>query len=265
MFGVVLAPGYPVARWLNDAEVDREERAYLRAQLTKIPFAGPLTVETRLGDMDFHCGGSRANGLGAAYLMDALPISLRSEERWTRNTVELDVSRLERDEVRIDRVEIPHVSCPAHVTDHSNWIDQRVRECVRDGDDLWRSRGERWPSLIFCEDVRRQVEGLTESNPLLRGVVRRLFEFERYCSGWTSGGFDKDGLPSKVSPESAATLAQHGDERTFDLPDGRRLVFSWHARLTPFAWRIHLFPDASARRIIIGYVGAHLPTVNDPT
>ncbi|MCI0528399.1 MAG: hypothetical protein L0Y56_13245, partial [Nitrospira sp.] len=66
------------------------------------------------------------------------------------------------------------------------------------------------------------------------------------------------------SPESQATLQQFGRERTFRSPDGEERIFSWHVRLTPGSWRIYFFPE-EAGKMIVGYIGPHLPTVSYPT
>src|SRR5262249_22823689 len=152
-----------------------------------------------------------------------------------------------------------------HVTTHQDWITRRLQTGVHDGVDLWNRRDLLFPALTFCESMATTIQEFSSGSATLRQVVKRLFELEIYCRNWREGGFEPDQLPCKVSPESQTTLEQYGQERTFTCPDGEKRVFSWHVRLTPSAWRIHFLPEPSRRRIIIGYVGHHLPTASDPT
>lgn len=94
---------------------------------------------------------------------------------------------------------------------------------------------------------------------MLFPVKKRLFELQKYSESWTEGNFDAKKL-SKATPESEATLRKYSQEHTFNCPDGKSRIFSWHVRLTPLAWRIYFYPE-NHRKIIVGYIGEHLPTV----
>lgn len=267
--GTILAPDYLLVRWRNDPEVDRERRSYFRTLTTKVPVLADVPLSALAGEpalFDFKDRGVRAEGLGAAFLMDALAVSLLSDAWWDTPTVQLTVSHLDDSAAMVTKAEpIRHASRRAHVARHDAWIGERIRTGVRDGVDLWSRRMALIPSLAFCGSVRAQLEGLNIGNPLLKSVRDRLFEFEDYCRTWNNGPFDMQQLPTRVSPESEATLNQYGAERRFLCPDGQERVFSLHVRITPGAWRIHFIPLADEHRILIGYIGRHLPTVHDPT
>lgn len=81
---------------------------------------------------------------------------------------------------------------------------------------------------------------------------------------WRKGGFDYHQL-HPASGEGKATMDRYGDERNFLCPDGQKRTFEWHLKGLPNAWRIHIWADSHSRKILIGYVGRHLPTINDPT
>lgn len=93
---------------------------------------------------------------------------------------------------------------------------------------------------------------------MLRQVLKRLFELEEYCKTWESGAFDFDALPSKVSPESESRLKELKDKLTFQCSDGKKRIFSLHARMTPGAWRIHFCTELGPGKIVIGYVGSKI-------
>ena len=265
----ILAPGYPLAQWRNDRNVDREERRYFQILITKSPFLVDLhdsEIEEKLGLCEFTHEGDEAEGLGYAYLLESLAVSVRSKEQWESSILGLEAKQLDDDgSLTIEMVKVIHASQPNHVVEHEDWIQNRLQQGVRDGVDLWNRRHELFPSLIFCESVGKQILQLRSGNPMLQSTRKRLFELENYCKSWHEGSFNPDSLPTKTSPESQSTLQQYGIERTFLCPDGHERIFSWHVRLTPGAWRIHFDPEAETKKIIIGYIGRHLPTVSYPT
>lgn len=265
----ILAPGYPLAKWRNDRNVDIEERRYFRNLITKSPFLVDLhgsEIKENFLLYEFSHEGDEAEGLGHAYLLEALAISVRSECRWEFSRLELEAKQLDEDgNLTVDVVKVTHASNPSHVVEHKAWIKERLQKGVRDGVYLWNRRHELFSSLSFCESVGKQVQKLGSGNPMLRQIVKRLFELENYCKNWHEGPFNPDSLPTKATPESQATLQQFGSERTFLCPDGQERIFSWHVRLTPGAWRIHFYPEAETKKIIIGYIGRHLPTDSYPT
>ena len=260
IFDIVLADDYPLRRWLNDPQVDREAQRYIKTMTTKAPFWDglPLLYE-RVLEHEFRHDDREALGLGVAYLLEALSVSLLSGECWDVILLPLNASWITEEEtIEETIVHVTHSSQPAHVYQHGQWIQDRLQSDVQDGDDMWNRRTELFPSLTFCEAAGEQIRNLSPT--MQRPVIRRLFELETYCREWDEGGFNQERLPTRATPESQRTLQQYGDVRTFLCPDNVERAFSWHVRLTPLAWRIHFYPDPATRTIVIGYVGPHLPT-----
>jgi hypothetical protein len=258
----MLAPDYPVARWRNDNTVDREARLFFKTLISKAPFLADV-LDVKLEDnvdlSEFKHKGIQASGLGIAYLLEILALSVASEECWDFNRLELELRQLDENGELIDEiVEIVHASCSNHVEEHAAWIQNRIRIGVINGSDLWNRREELFPNLEFCENVGKQMESLGTGNPMLQQVVKRLFELEEYCQRWTSGSFNPGSLPCKVSPESDSRLKQFRQELTFECPDGKKLIFSWHVRMTPGAWRLHFSTELGPGKIIIGYIGSKI-------
>lgn len=51
------------------------------------------------------------------------------------------------------------------------------------------------------------------------------------------------------------------DEHTFQLPNGKIQIFSWHIRYTGgYAGRIFFYPVPEEKKIYIGHIGHKLPT-----
>lgn len=266
---VELAPGYPVIKWLNDNNVDREIRRFYLTLATKAPFLDDVndsSVQERYGLSDFFCGEDHAIGLGVAYLLDSLAVSLRSGPLWLSSYVELKISVIDEDGELSDSLEqIPHASHSSHIHEHRSWINARLRSAsrsnVNEGSDIWFHREEWFPHLYFCEQVKEQLQELSRGDLRLFPVLKRMHELEEYCVKWLDGPFDHTLIVSKVSPESPATLEEYGVERTYLCHDGEFRKFSWHVRLTPGEWRLYFYPLPEERKLIIGYIGPHLPTV----
>jgi len=258
---ITLAAGYPLSRWVNDGEVDRVARLYVLSLTTKVPlWDGLPELCDQVLESEFKYEGQVAYGLGVAYLLESLAVSLPSDTCWNAMLLPLNVNWLvEGGCIEEEIVRVIHASRPEHLNEHREWIQDRLRSDIQDGDDLWKRREGLFSSLTFCEGVGRQIQDLSPT--MLRPVVRRLFELEAYCQEWTEGGFDPDRLPTKATPESQPTLDRYGRERTFRCPDGEERTFSWHVRLTPNVWRIHFHPRPGVGQMIIGYVGPHLRTV----
>lgn len=256
---ILLAPNYPLIRWRNDNEVQREERSFFRTLTSKAPFLIDITdldIENSVNLSEFKHQGEQASGLGHAFLLDALAMSVKSEPRWDCSRLELAVRRLDENAGIIDEiVEIIHASSSNHVHENLVWIRNRIRTKVINGLDLWNRKEELFPSLIFCDDVGKQMQSIVPGNPMLRQIVKRLSELEVYCKSWKTGAFNADHLPCKVSPESETRLQQFEQELTFRCPDGVKRVFSLHVRMTPGAWRLHFSTESGPGKIIIGYIG----------
>lgn len=269
---ILLAPAYPLSRWLNDRRVDPEQRRFVLALATKQPFL--VDIPEKHSDMQgIECryNGVSATGFGVALLLEALRISILSAPCWDASHIALELTQLDSDgEIVHEQVTIVHASHPAHVQSHSEWVQTRLRQIaelekrgVRSGIDLWQSREKIFPSLVFCECVREQVEVLLSGDARLPSIIRQLKELDTYAEAWQSeqGRFDTRCLPGTPAPESEATLHRYSVERTFMCPDGIARLFEWHLKLKGINWRIYFFPDEEQRVIIIGYIGSHLPTV----
>jgi hypothetical protein len=255
-----IAPNYPLRRWLNDQEVDREERRFIKVLATKSPFSNEVTkpeiqdLENNQGNYEYRHQGETAIGLGVASLLDLLPVSLLSEPCWDCSRLTVEVTGIDDDDETI----IVHASRSSHVREHADWIQSCTQVKVRDGIDLWHCKEDLFPHLQFCNAVEKQLQTLLANDPMLRAVKRRLLDLENYSNNWSSGAFDLNTLPSKATPESDSRLKQFKKELTFDCPDGESRLFSLHVRMTPGAWRLYFYPDLGPGQLIIGYIGPKL-------
>jgi hypothetical protein len=251
---VLLAPNYRLAQWRNDAQVDRDTRRFFRTLTTKLSLIPDLP--------EFWYQTDQANGLGFAFQHEHLAISLMSRSDWHLSHLELEIRDLdESGELITEYVEVFHASHSNHVLEHAEWIKNRTHIEIRDGSDIWNHKDELFPNLQFCDSTGVQIQSLLSGDPKFLYVKRKLLDLEGICQDWQKqgGAFDLQRVPGKKKPESEATLTMFEQQRTFHCPDGEYRVFSLHVWVTR-DWRIHFFPLGKKQQIIIGYIGAHLPT-----
>ncbi|MFN6565084.1 MAG: hypothetical protein RMY28_035530 [Nostoc sp. ChiSLP01] len=259
----ILAPDYPLRRWLNDKEVDQVERGFIRTLATTSPFSTNITnldiqdIENNIGLSEFWHQGEAAVGLGIAYMLDTMAISLISAQCWDLSLLAVEATTIDEDREVIDYiVNIIHASRSNHVQEHTGWFKNRIRTGVIDGEDVWNRREELFPNLKFCENTSKQIQSLYSGTPMLTQVVNKLFELENCCKTWTNGTFDLDLLASKATPKSESRLQKLEEKLTFKCPDDKYRIFSFHLRMTgKGAWRLHFSTELGPGKIIIGYIG----------
>jgi hypothetical protein len=271
LYALMLGPNYPVSKWMNDNKVDLEARRFFRTLTTKTPFLQDLE-QTPIHDTvvlsDPFLEHERAIGLGMAFWLDALAISLQLEQRWDTSHISIRMCQLDEDGGLFDTIEnIHHASRADHIKEHLEWIRERIygnQARIRSGTDLCLQKKILFPHLHFCASAENQLKALLTGDLKVLAIQKKVQELESYCTEWHNGQFDPQKIASKISPESPITLHTYDKERTFLCPDGQKRLFSWHMRLTPGEWRIYFHPIASQQELIIGYIGRHLPTVDYP-
>jgi hypothetical protein len=266
-FTFELAAGYPIQRCINNPLINLETKLFFLQLAVQFPLLiNAALAQERARGMDCSCGGKPANGLMAAYLLDGLAVSFASAPEWRDAFVTITLEELLEDDIEHREEVLHHASSPAHVTElHHEWITERTRlPTPNSGAELWSRRSEYYPSLLFCDAVEGQLQHYRTGALEVTQIHKRLVELDSYTQRWTSGGFDPTAIACKVTQESQETLNQYAAERTFLCPDGQQRPFEWHARFTPGAGRLHFYPDAEAYRIIVGYIGPHLRTVQNP-
>lgn len=265
---LLLANDYRIVQWLNDGEVDREIKMFFKARISRKPYIDAHTeshLYNHFVSSEFMYNGFNSRGLGVAFLLDGVGISVFSHEQW--NTYSLEASFIELDsqgEIYEEKIQIRHISTFSHFEFHKPYYEQRKWLNIEQLD--WRnSLEELFPSLEFCERAVAQLYEFGKGEHILKQIKGRLIELQEYFNVWSEGGFDSSLFSFKVTPESQRTLEHFKEEHTFLCPDGQYRVFSWHLRMTPGAGRIFFIPDETTRKCIIGHIGNKLKTVNDRT
>ena len=265
-YTIELAKDYTIANWFND--IDSDTRVYIKTITTKYPYLEGLDQSLSPVDVDLiECwyNGRKADGFKCAYWMDALALSFYSNDEWDKHIIDnIILTYIDKgsDGIKEEIVQIRHASKPKHIKKHLEWINECIKDSIRDGIDIWKRRNEFYPSLLFCQSVRQQLYKIYQSHVILNRIKRSLSELQKYCENWVTGGFEPENITGKPRMESKPTLQQYGKERTFVCPDGKQRKFSWHLSLS-YTWRLYFYPLENEKKIIIGYIGQHLPIVSE--
>lgn len=263
-----LSPDYPIVAWYNDELVPLETRDYLLTYATRHPIVRPhigdLSEEhpvRKRSDEGFTGGydGEEALGLSFAYMLNAIAISILTEDVWDKADIEFDRMEEIGEETTEDRVSVKHIARNSHLATHQTWVGDYYRNLVQDGATLIQYGKFIYPSIIFCARAISQVEALGANHYYFDMLHNEIENMQRYCSEWVDDFFDRRKLGGRTNPESEATLNQYGHQRRFMIPGKGFQVFTWHTRLDRH-WRIHFYPVAVERKIYVGYVGDHLDT-----
>lgn len=265
-YSEVLSPNYTIGSWCIDDLVDLETRRYFYSLATHIPFLDDLNetgIKDKFFNAEFYFGSQISMGLGIAYLMDCMALSLNSHAQWNQHELTLDMNFIdENNNIAKTQISVLHAALPAHVQQNSIWISSALQRSVSDGADLLNRQARLLPALIFCGNTARVLSDLNPSDPLFNQIIKRLFELQTYCHNWTAGPFDVSLMSSKTNSESSATLHQYEADHQFTCPDGSTYSFSWHVYLTPGPWRIYFVPLVEIRGFLIGHIGRKLPSVS---
>ncbi|MBD2482757.1 hypothetical protein [Planktothrix sp. FACHB-1365] len=253
----LIADNYSILNWCADKSVDPTKRVFLLSSI-KIPFEAEINnpdIQSKQLSSEFFYEEESSKGLGWAFLLDTLAVSLPSDGRWKNSHLKLVVEELDdSDNLISTTVDVIHASQISHVIGHTTWLQKRLELSVSSSEELWERKDELFPHLKFCDHVEQQIKTLLVGDPMFKQVKKKLFELEEAANNWKEGFFDYDNLPSKASPESESRLNKFEKELTFRCPDHTKKTFTLHLRMTPGDWRLYFFPSKLGQ-ILIGYIG----------
>lgn len=267
-WGQQLAVGYTLGDWGSDPAVDKEMKRHVKSQAGKAPFTDRLIEieeDQREELIECHWNGQVAIGLALAVTRMHSVISLPGQS-WCLDPVSVVTRHVTATAESERETEVCNWYDPGSVIRREAWLNEQLRLELRSGVQIESRRLEILKRLEFTPGALEQIRGLRGTETVFPFVLRHLFALNTQAMNWTDGQFQAD-YQFSCSYESQATLQRYPESRMFLCSDGQKQQFSLHSKINQERWRIHFIPieDASRRRVLIGYVGPHLPTVRDPT
>ena len=270
VFGSELSSGYTVAQWSHDRQVDRDTRLFFHRIATKTGL--PADVDESTSDRfylaDFFLGTdvasdgheTEARGLGMAFVLAGMAVSLPSEERWGETTIPLRQVWYDPNGTMCELgVTVLNASRPdqaqAVLDEHVARTQRSLRERPQQGGATLR---ESLPHLEFGTDVDDQLTELPTATR--QRAFTKLIVLDAAVRDWRRNPSQTRPELSGCSRESQPTMQKYGQRRSFRDAEGSSRIFEDHVRVGRY-YRIHFRIVERARTLEIGYIGKHLPTV----
>lgn len=247
----------------------REAKQWLRRMLDRAPFVeeihalaeadGSRAVEVRYRD-------SLVHGLGVAYLLRSVAVSLFGTIEFMRSPLAVVVASLDEGGVLVTADHgVVNVWNAISVGLVREQIVTLVLATISSGEVAWARRADLFSHIDWSREAEEQLRSMRASDLLFRGVVDRLVILNQATAEWSGGPFEP---PLNFSPDTGNTLkdGRVGAERNCTLESGEVRQLSLHIKLTDY-WRIYFefrqvaptSPDSRAEgRVLVGHIGKHL-------
>jgi len=177
---LVLSSDYPIASWLNDNQVEREERSFFQRQLDiRTPLLADITdpiIHEEENLADFKYQGELAYALGIAYLLNGIAVSFHSEPMWHCDSLDLEITRLEDGTdsenltaeltLTTSTDKIIHASKREHILGHREQIEYRLRAMP------WHPQDELLPCYITANGKNLLAEWLDSLSEPTKEIIQ---------------------------------------------------------------------------------------------
>ena len=242
-----------------------EEHRFLMRSSVKSPLTNEL--EQSVKDRFLSCEGKTfpppaGNSLVLCAISDGIAVSFPSDLIWDRNLIKVDFYELKDDESgEVSEEETFEEIDNLARSDHAPPICERHRQSLRgqitSAEELWDSRKQAFPNLLFGPDIEDHLAKLNTGD--LGTIVGKLASLNAAATEWPDAGGGAPQWKTKVTNESESLQndAKKREKRRFRSYDGTSQLFLWHARFGD-SGRIHLRFDPSSHEVEIGYIGPHL-------
>lgn len=181
-------------------------------------------------------------GLACCDIWNSISISFRSDDKWDNDFITITKNT--------EDIKIRHLSQPSHVEIHHDFFKEIEEELKLEitQKNFWIRREEFFPDkILFCKEVRKQIEGLdTTIFKQAMSILRDVESGRKVITDY------------KYSPESQSVKNNFELKKfRFFTIDEEKVYFDNHIKSLPNANRIYFLEKDG--KIYIGYIGKHLP------
>ncbi len=269
-----LGDGRGLRSWCYDPATQRDAGRLLVGRLTAQPFVdgpnGLFAAAEGTGAVDARVNGAPALGAGLAALKDGVAVILSSDARPAAECLLVELCFLGEDGWRSKSVSIQTLATPADVDGGRASLVQQLDRSIRDGSALVARVGVQFPRLRLGDRARRQIADVRGSESVFQQLVRHLRALDESARQWEHGRpFEPIGVTYSVESKRTLEDGSLGPMRDFPTPSGFTPErWSLHTKLTGGCEaRLYFRPIRTAKEalVLVGYFGAHLPTVGSTT
>jgi hypothetical protein len=271
-FRLKLTGDYYWQDWYNQNNSDQQKdliRAFRSIQ-TRQPFfsseyigAGLNLYEVKVNDSGSY------SAIHAAAWYESPIVSFPTHEPWDTSPIQIEVNSMEQEneEIVSSRSEIINFYSISIVKDCEPDLLKIRTAAILSANEIFEKQKDIYPYIKFCGESLEQLKKWSNSSTLLEQVKESISALNLFSEKWNSNEFAayshenlrKSGLNHEVSGESLSVIRNptFRKEREFWLPDGRKVLFENHIKISQ-GHRIHFYADSESKRIFIGYIGRHL-------
>lgn len=266
-----IGDGRGLKGWCFDRGTDRDAGRFVAARLGKQPFVdgeGGLFASAEGGRaVEATVDEELVLGLGLAALNDEPAVRLESAQPTRAAQVAVELLVVDEEGEITQRNHVWLFGAEAEVEAAREALVARLDRSLSDGLAILDRCADLFPSIRFGEKAAAQIEALRGTEPVFRQLLRHLRALQEGVDGWAEG-VAYEPVAVSFSPESKATLehGSYGPMRDFPAPAGFAPGrWSLHTKLTGGnGARLYFRPErgpGGAAVVLVGYFGAHLPTV----
>ncbi len=186
-----LAKDYRMEHWLNDCQVDIEQKRRFRRILNQSYTIDSEEFEQEYQwkmEAEFSHNELTSRSCQLAYEIGGVLISFLSDSSWKQTVIKGIYSYLDEKRGMVSEdADIPNVSCKENAilfrNEQEKTLSLEKRKSIHSGMDIFMCKEEMFPNLIFCDNALKQLQteiGGTEA----RQVYRRLLELQEATKKW---------------------------------------------------------------------------------
>lgn len=269
--------GRGLAAWCGDKRLAGRSRDAVRLvarRLSKQPYIDGVGGLLHRAQSDFaveaRFAGEPVLGLAVAALNDGVGLGLGSAARPKGGTASVSLHLLnDDDDDHSEDVSVIYVISSDDTEALRDQITEKLDASFRSGQDLLEGAEDLFQQLRFGPDARNQIGALTGREHYFPQLVRHLRALNQSVKVWRSGEFVPRGVTSSVEAQTTLNHGRYGPLRDFPVPAGfTQRRWSLHTKLMGANMRLYYRFEGSGEHgavVLLGYFGAHLPTVKYPT
>ncbi len=194
-------------------------------------------------------------GLASAFIYKTLSIGFSDISEWQKTEIKIEVTNdtTHNSEIVYNVYKQKNFTLQT-ILEQIIFVKRRVLKSIPE---FWKRKEELFPSLVFCESVKKQIEFFSANDDRFKLILNKLDRLNSFTNSWIDGEFDSKQIGLDLSPDTKHRKESSIDKRTFDCPGLGYKVFDFHIKWSfgRQAFRLYFYPDKNSRRVFIGYIG----------